>query len=300
MLQRILFLMERLQKRQWRSRTKRCLKESSEFTVQKEKGLRYYHRREYLPHFLEKVVDEHLRLVKQNSSELVKYSSKVNVSIFSDGAKKVCVKQFINLHVWDILKDHFRRSRGLKSWIGGNGLRARGIPSLNPFALVERRDWVGLRESFFLMEASEMGQELDRYIFGGLQDFPKRRRFIQTFAQWLSRFHQTGLYHRDMKTCNLLILENGGTWTFYLLDLEDLLLDGKVDEKELFRNLLQLNTSIPKGISRTDRLRFLKGYVAFRPIIKDEKGFIRQLIQKSRETGIVYISPQGVVEESWV
>jgi hypothetical protein len=47
-------------------------------------------------------------------------------------------------------------------------------------------------------------------------------------------------------------------------------------------------------------LRFLKRYTSLNPIIKDEKGFIRQLIKKSKQRGIVYVSPQGVVEENWV
>src|SRR4030043_1550120 len=45
--QQIYPVMDRLQKRQWRSRTKRCLKESTEFTVRMEKGIRYFHRRDF-------------------------------------------------------------------------------------------------------------------------------------------------------------------------------------------------------------------------------------------------------------
>jgi len=300
LLQQIRSGMDRLEKRQWKSRTKRCLKESTEFTVQRGKGVRTYHRRDYPLEGLQRVVEEHLKLVKGNSSELVKHSPRIKVSILKENGQSLCVKQFSNLTLWDRIKDGFRTSKGLKSWVGGNGLRARGIPSLKPLALVEKRGWLGLRESFFLMEASEKARELDRYIFEGLKPFPKRRHFVQVFAQWLSHFHQRGLYHRDMKTCNLLITETAVTWTFHLLDLEDLLLDGKVDEKKLFRNFLQLNTSIPKAISRTDRMRFLKGYAARHPIIRNEKGFIKELIQKSRERGIVYVSPHGVVEESWV
>jgi tRNA A-37 threonylcarbamoyl transferase component Bud32 len=298
-LQKVQAGMGRLQKRQWRSRTKRCLKESTDFTVQRLKGLHYFHRRHYPLERIDRALKEHLALLKENPSGLAKYSPKINVSILKDEGGMICVKQFRNLRFWDIFKSRFRTSKGLKAWVGGNGLRARGIPSLNPLALVEKRDWLGLRESFFLMEALENGQELDRYIFEGLKDFRKRRHFIQIFSQWLSRFHQTGLYHRDMKTCNLLISEIGGTWTFHLLDLEDLLLDENVKEKKLFKSFLQLNTSIPKAISRADRLRFLKGYTSVRPIIRDEKVFIRQLIQKSRERGIVYVSPQGVMEEGW-
>jgi tRNA A-37 threonylcarbamoyl transferase component Bud32 len=299
-LQHVRSQMGRLQKRQWKSRTKRCLKESTEFTVQKGKGIIYYHRRDYPLEGVRRAVEEHLKLVRDNPSGLAKHSPKINVSILRVNEERICVKQFRNLHAWDRFRDRFRTSKGLKSWLGGNGLRARGIPSLKPLAFVEERNWLGLRGSFLIMEVSDAGRELDRYIFEGLNDFRKRRHFIQTFAEWLSSFHRRGLYHRDMKTCNLLITENGSGWTFHLLDLEDLLLDGKVNRKKLFRNLLQLNTSIPRAISRTDRLRFLKRYAARSPVIKNEKRFIRQLDQKSREQGIVYVSPHGVVEESWV
>lgn len=299
LLRKVHARMDRLQKRQWRSRTKRCLKESTEFTVQRGRGIRYYRRRDYPLDRCERALEEHLKLLKGDSSGLIKHSPKINVSILKDNGKNICVKQFRNLSLWDILKDRFRASKGLKAWVGANGLKVRRLPSLHALGLVEKRSWLGLRESFFLMETSERGQELDRYILEELKDSQKRRRFIQTFATWLSHFHRMGLYHRDMKTCNLLTFEDRGTWAFHLLDLEDLFLKGKVNEKKLFRSLLQLNTSIPKAISRTDRLRFLRSYTALHPIIKDEKDFIRQLIQKSRERGIVYISSHGVIEESW-
>jgi tRNA A-37 threonylcarbamoyl transferase component Bud32 len=292
--------MERLQKRQWKSRTKRCVKESTEFAVERGKGVHYYHRRDYPLGRVKEAVEEHVKLVRDDPSKLLKHSPKINVSILKVHGENICVKQFKNFHVWDRFRDRFRTSKGLKAWLGGNGLRARAIPSLKSLALVEERDWLALKESFFITEVSDRGRELDRYIFEGLKDFAKRRHFIRAFAEWLAHFHQRGLYHRDMKTCNVFISENGVPWNFYLLDLEDLLLEGKVSEKKLFRSLLQLNTSIPKTISRTDRLRFLKNYTSLHPIIKDEKGFIRQLVQQSKERGIVYVSPHGVVEENWV
>jgi len=147
------------------------------------------------------------------------------------------------------------------------------------------------------MEASETGQELDRYLFKGFRDFKKKKYFIITFAQWIFHFHNKGLYHQDMKACNILVSENGESWDFYFLDLEDVLLNEKVDEKRLFINFLQLNTSIPKSVTRTDRLRFLKEYLRLQPMVRNEKNFIKRLIKKSRERGFVYVSPYGVVEE---
>jgi tRNA A-37 threonylcarbamoyl transferase component Bud32 len=292
-------LMDRLQMRQWRSRTKRCLMESTEFSLKREKGVTIYHRRDFPVDRSKKVVEDHLSLIKEKPSALTKISPEVIVSLLDDGREKVGVKQFRYSHFLDIFKNLFRPSKGLRSWVAGNGLMARGIPSLNPLALFEQRKWWGVNESFLIMEASQKGLEMDRYILEGFVDFRKKRLFIKHFAQWLSHLHQRNLYHQDMKTCNILVSENGGTWDFYLLDLEDIRLDKKVDEKSLFKNFLQLNTSIPKTMTRTDRLRFLKEYLHEQPVIRDVKNFIIRLMENSRERGMVYVSSQGVVMEKW-
>jgi tRNA A-37 threonylcarbamoyl transferase component Bud32 len=296
--QEIFSMMDRLQKRQWKSRTKRCLKESTEFSVEKEKGTRYYHRRDFPLNRLEKAVERHLFLVREEPSALAKYSSGVIVSVLNDGEGRVCVKQFRYPSFRDRFREHFRRSKGRKAWVAGNGLMVRGIPSLHLFALVEKRGWLGLRESFFLMEASETGQDLDRYLFRGFKDLKEKRFFIKNFAQWLSHFHKMGLYHKDMKTCNILVSENGATWNFHLLDLEDVRLNERIDERRLLKNLLQLNTSTPRIMTRMDRLGFFREYIRLNPMIKNQKGFLRQLIEESRRRGLVYVSPRGVVMET--
>ena len=295
--QKVHSLMDRLQKRQWRSRTKRCLRESTEFSILKDRGIHYYYRRDFPLDRLGKVIEEHLRIARERPSALVKQSPEVLISILNDGRNRICVKQFRYPHFLNSFKEHFRRSKGLKAWVAGNGLIMRGIPALKPMALMESRNWLGLRESFFLIEAPETDQELDRYILKGFEDFKEKRLFIKTFAQWLTHFHKMGLYHRDMKTCNILVSKSGESCNFHLLDLEDLLLDERVDEMRLFRNFLQLNTSTPKIITKADRFRFFKEYLSLNPIIKNQKGFLRRLIEESRRRGLVYVSSHGVVIE---
>ena len=297
LLQKIHSLMDHLQKRQWRSRTKRCLRESTEFSILKGRGIHYYHRRDFSLDQIRKALEDHLYVIRERPFELTKLSQEVIISLSNDKGNRVCVKQFRYPHFWKRFKEHFRRSKGLRAWIAGNGLRARGFPSLKPLGLVEKRDWLGLDVGFFLMEALEIDLELDRYILEEFKDFWKRRLFIKTFAQWLSHFHKTGLYHRDMKTCNILVSRNGETWNLRLLDLEDVLLDEKVDEMRLFRNFLQLNTSTPKIMTRTDRFRFFREYLSLNPIVKNQKDFLRRLIDESRRRGLVYVSSQGVVIE---
>jgi len=349
--------MVRLQKRQWKSRTKRCLKESTEFSVQREGGATIYKQRGFSTDTIKGIIQKHLLIVNQEiirlkktfhkpspplagvdisqfssplgggdipqlspplvggditqlspplvggdqgegENILIKKDKEVNVSMIIDGEKKICVKQFLYPHQWDRFKERFRISKGLKAWINGNGLKVRGVSSPLLLAYIEKRDWFGMVESFLVMEAQEGAQEMDRYICKGFSRFEEKRVFIEGFARWLSQLHQKGIYHQDMKTCNILVSENGQVLDFKLLDLEDVRLNEKVDDKKLFKNLLQINTSMPNLVTRTDRLRFFRAYQEPHPIIRNQKKFLFRLIQKSRERGIVYVSPHGVVEEN--
>lgn len=219
---------------------------------------------------------------------LIKKDKRVNVSLIIDGEKKICVKQFLYPRPWDRIKEGFRTSRGLKAWIGGNGLAARGVPSILLFAYVEKRNWFGAIEGFLLMEAPEDAREMDRYILGGFGDVQSKRCFIETFARWLANLHENNIYHRDMKACNILVSKHGETWKFLLLDLDDIILDMRVGANELSRNLLQLNTSTPRQMMRTDRLRFFKSYHERRPVVGNRKGFLSRIVRKSRARGMDY------------
>jgi len=289
--------MDRLLRRQWRSRTKRCLKESGEFMVQKERGLRYFHRRDFSLDRLKRMLDEHRALVRERPSCLVKNSPEVNVSVLKDEGERISLKQFCYPHFWGRMKEYLRRSKGLKAWVAANGLRARGIPTLRPLALVERKDWMGLKESFLFMEAPASDLEMDRYVLKGFEDLKRKRFFVKGFARWLGGLHRMSVYHKDMKTCNILVSEKGEAWDFHFLDFEDIRLDEKVNGKKLFRNFLQLNTSTPRLMTKVDRFRFFREYLCFNPVVKDEKAFLRGLMDESRRRGLVYVSPQGVVTE---
>jgi serine/threonine protein kinase len=243
------------------------------------------------------MIGEHLQLTLEKPSALLKYAPNLTISILEEGNKKLSVKNYRPVRIWDSFRENFRRSKGLKAWVAGNGLRTRGIPALKPLGLVEKKNWLGLRESFFLMEVSQRDQEMDRCILTRLLEFRERRLFIKAFAQWLSHYHKLDLYHRDMKTCNILVSKGGEAWGFHLLDLEDVRLDSKVSENDLFRSFLQLNTSTPKIVTTTDRFRFFKEYLKFNPIIKNPRLFLRRLIEESKRRGLVYVAPGGTVKE---
>jgi tRNA A-37 threonylcarbamoyl transferase component Bud32 len=296
---KILASMEHLRKRWWRSRTKRCLKESTEFSLEREGGTTVYHRKDFSLDQVNEAIRRHRAIQKEDPASLLKQAPESIVSAVGVGKAKICVKQFRYPHLIDQFKDNFRNSKGLKAWIAGNGLRIRDIPSLTVMAYVERREGLGIKESFLVMEASEKGQEMDRYLYKGFRGLQGKALFIKAFAQWLSGLHQKEIYHWDMKACNILVSEEGESWRFHLLDLEDVRLDQKVSEEEVFRNFLQLNTSIPPSMTHTDRLRFYQEYGRLHSLIRDKKGFLYHLIRESKERGVVYVTPRGVVEEKW-
>ena len=291
-------VMNRLQQRQWRSRSKRCLKESTEFAVQREKKARYYYRRDFPLDRLKRVMAEHRNLVREKPLSLIKYSPEVIVSILKDEGERICLKQFCLPSFWLRMRDHFRHSKGFKSWRAANGIRARGLPSLRPLALAEMKAWLGPKESILFMEVLAGAQEMDRFLLRGFEGLNRKRLFIKTFARWLVGLHKMHLYHKDMKTCNILVLEERGLWDFRLLDFEDIRMDQDVNRRKLFRSLLQLNTSTPRMMTRVDRYRFFREYLRLNPVVKDRKVFLRVLMEESRRRGLVYVSPQGVVTET--
>ena len=293
-------MMLRLKRKQFKSRTKRCLRESTEFSVRKEGGLWYYHRRDFPLEIFKKMIAEHLEISRTQKSLLVKEGPKAIISKFKEGGQEVVVKELRTLSFWNGVKELFSHSKGRKAWVNGNGLMVRGMPTLKPLGLAEERSRLGLKKSFFIMEALEKGQELDRYLWSGFQDIFRKRIFIKTFARWLASLHILNIYHRDMKACNILVSKNRDHWNFHLLDLEDIKLDREVTEKEIFKNFLQLNTSVPGTITKTDRLRFLREYFCSNPIMKYNKNWVLQLVRKSKERGVVYVTPHGVVEEKWI
>jgi tRNA A-37 threonylcarbamoyl transferase component Bud32 len=295
-LERVHRGMERLMRRQWRSRTRRCLMESTDFSAPREGGMRYYHRRSLPLDQVKGILEKHRSMAAARSSRLIKNSPEVIVSMVEDGGK-VVVKEFRTPHLRDRLKDRFRRSKGLKAWIAGNGLQVRKIISVKPLALAEGKDEEGSRGSFLIMEALAQGHELDRYILQGFMDFGEKLRFIRTCAGWLADLHQREIFHRDMKTCNVIAWDRDDSWNFCLLDLEDVVLNRRVGEKRVLRSLLQLNTSTPRTMTRTDRLRFFKEYLRKNPVVGSPRPFLRRLVEESHKRGLVYVSPQGVVVE---
>lgn len=288
---------QRLHRRHMRSRTKRCLKESGGFYVATEQGCQIWGRRGWKPQGLLKIVTRHRDIVARSKEGLIKVDRRTAITLFNYKETRLCVKEYRYQGPWQRWKEFFRRSKGRKGWLMGNGLVVRSVAAIIPQALLEKRRRGLLQEAFLIMETPPGYVELDRYLvmaFQAQRDDTRREAFLDAFAGFMAHLYLQGIVHRDLKTCNIMVREESDTWHFGLVDMDDVRLDKKIDLGRLLKGLVQLHTSTPLFMEMSDRMRFLVRYL--RLIGRDDiRAITRGVIKGSKGRRLVYVSPEGDV-----
>jgi tRNA A-37 threonylcarbamoyl transferase component Bud32 len=306
LLMRVERLAELIKRRHQRSRSRRCLRESTQFTSYRWSGYRVYRNRHVSGDALMEMIDAHREVVQNAPSLLLKDSPKTVVSMVDPPngmGWRICVKQYRYVTAWSKIKDRFRHSKGKISWIAANELFRRGISTLRPLAYVEKTRFGLLAESFFLMESPADYLEMDRYLLKLFGNGPsgdmvsKKRSFVRHFALCIGGLHRSNIFHSDLKTCNILTRERPGDWDFSFIDLDAVHLGTEVSSRRALKNLVQINCSIPGCLGYADRIRFLKWYLEIHPIPMPKRDLIKAILEESRERGVLYVSPQGDVTE---
>ena len=282
-------LVHKLKRRHQKRWVKRCLRESSLFTSHRWEGYGVYRRRDVFREALLEMIDAHRKTMENYPLRLLKNSPQIVVSMVEiprGSSRRTCVKQFRYVTVWSKIKECFRYSKGKVSWVAANELFRQRISDLKPLAYVEKRRLGFLKESFFIMESPTDYLGMDQYLiksFGNGRSgylVSKERAFIRQFARWMGCLHQSGIYHRDLKTCNILVREKPGGWSFSLIDLEDVIQGAEIGIEKILRNMVQINSSVPGFFRYGDRIRFLKGYLKANPVAIDERAFIREVLEE--------------------
>jgi len=297
-------MVQKMVKRRQKSRAKRCLKESTLFTIDRQADLIVFRRREVARDDLMAILRAHREVVQSSREKLLKYSPKTIVSMIDRppaNGRRVCVKEYRYKRLWYRVKNSLRRPKGKASWVAGNALFNRGFCHVKPLAYVERRKLTLLQQAFYITESIADDLEMDRYLAQRFEgpSMGDMRGFVKQFAEWMGSLHRAGIYHRDLKTCNILVREIGDGWGFSLVDLEDVAQATRVGTEKILRNLVQINCSIPKSFSYGDRVRFMKEYLRAHPTAIDERVFIERVLEESRRRGIVYVSSEGEVIEKF-
>jgi len=204
--------------------------------------------------------------------------------------KKVKVERYSD-HIRKIYRNERRLNRAWKNHIALTYLNLRVAPQ----AFFVKRPSLTEKGFIAMEDLAGRGEELDRYLDREYDRLSVhgRRKFIDALSAFFVHAIRQWVCHRDVKACNVFVLRDGG---FILLDVEDIVFT-EMDTESLKRMLIQLNTTIPKRISKGDRIRvFLKLSILLNT---KSKTLFREVIAESLKSKIVYEGVSGLCVEQW-
>jgi tRNA A-37 threonylcarbamoyl transferase component Bud32 len=317
-------------RRHMRSRTRRCLKESSLFTRDRAGRYRIWHRRELTPRDalravqrhdekLQDVVseDEHERrnmtdsaLGDHEDGPVLRSRRRTQVSIVpcehvpptdvdspADSeqvpAGRICVKAYRRPDFFSRLKDVLRpRSRARHCYRAHRGMQVRGLPVPEPFALLENR-WG--RADYILLEA--IPHEENLYLManrpGGLPRGPWRRKLAAALARIFCRMAREGISHPDTKPSNFLVDTQDAEVRVWLVDLDRVRFGVTVDQQWWVDHLARLDSGLPADVNLRERLRFLRDCGRGRWSRAERLAIARLVREKSLQRGPRWKAQEG-------
>jgi len=294
----------------YRSRLKRCMKESSNFSRKKINDMKMFLRKGYDTNsFLELIGKHHNALANNDKDVILKRDFKTALTRFpfkNGEIRSVVVKQYKTTCGLNLIKNIFRNSAGRKSWIAGNGLSVYGFNSARPLALIEKKVMGIVEDSYLIMEDAIHSLEMDRYILKNFHNQPlpgeskRKRTFINDFAKTIAIMHNRNVFHSDLKTCNIMVKEKDDkSFDFIFLDFDKVAFNEELSIRKRIKNLTQINLSTPGCITITDRFRFLREYLKQCNMADEKKTMLREIINISKTEKILYVSFKGDVTEDW-
>jgi tRNA A-37 threonylcarbamoyl transferase component Bud32 len=274
-----------LKKTTIKSRSKRCLKNSSVFSYRKNLRETYYGRRDFGKKEADRALSLHA-LNKKNSGTVLQNSRKSIITVVErDDKELLCVKENRFIGVFYLFKNLFRKSRAMRSWIAANGMLVRKIETPLPCAVIESKWGPFITNSFIITKYIKGSKEINDYINIFMNPSVKHEKnsFIKACALFLRNVHNAGVYHTDWKSNNLLVTKNlDNSWNFHLVDLDLVLFKKKLSFHQKVNNLSQLNASISSVMTVKERLKFFYFYARGTSLYNERKKYYRKVIAIGR------------------
>ncbi len=158
-------------------------------------------------------------------------------------------------------------SRSRRGWRMGHGLLNRDIATARPLALLEHRWGPFVLDSLLITEAIPGAVDLETFLRQQRENLSARdwarlkRRLCPLLAQQLRRLLERGFEHRDCKAGNILVVQHPQLKLLWI-DMDGIRFRGQPTPLSFVRPLARLHVSLRNvcGLTRTDRVRFLKSF----------------------------------------
>ncbi|MBI4568178.1 MAG: hypothetical protein HY719_07260 [Planctomycetes bacterium] len=285
--------------------------------------LRVTYRADFPPAAAHAVVAAHRDAIFLRDARVLKVDRKTALTrITASDGRAVVVKQYVYGGAARGVAQRLHISRGRRAVIGLERLRAAGarVPALH--ALVERFGFGMVIESIVIMEdLAPRWEELDRRLARWERHGPPAERAAQVrraaaaLADELRRRHDRQALHRDLKTCNIMILAPrpaappGDASTppgaaddprFAFVDCDAATADAPITGRGLALALAQLSASTPAFVGWRERLRFVKRYLGRAgPFTSADRRLLREADALARRHAILFVGLDGDRTEPW-
>ncbi len=249
----------RLARRQLSSRTRRCVKESSEFTINKAPGVKVFRRRDMSIDDMLQLILSHKDARRARDHRLLKESRRAYVTRValrsSRYAKTYIVKEERYGPPLRFVLKLFRRSRSMQAWLSGHGFIVRGIPTARPIALVQERLWFVPYRSYLITEYLPDTTNVEEQPAGHGEQLPG---LLPALAEAVAGLFNRKVYHSDLSVKNVLAQRGeGGEWSFYFIDLDAVSFAKRLTVRRRAKNLAQLDDSLRGVFDGAEVVEFL-------------------------------------------
>jgi serine/threonine protein kinase len=185
---------------------------------------------------------------------------KISLSAEKDIKTDLIIKKF-RLKGVNRVKSVFLPSKARRAWEGALALWKQELNTPKPVAFLERPEFPGIKEGFFITESLEDFEEI-RYLLRNLEGI-ELKNLVRSLAEYVSLCHARGILHRDFSDGNILTKKNeNGDHIFYLIDTNRIRAKAGLSRLKRIKSLIRLG--IPEGL----QLFFLEVYSGKKPVAR--------------------------------
>ena len=260
-----------IRRKRVKRRIKRTLLDGSFSRIEKNRDYRAIIRRDETLE-LEEIINIHRNNIR-TGSKLLKVQEKNQVSVV--GA--YCVKTYKKSPM--LLEPY-----ALRAWKGSLILEFNGFRVAEPDACVIFKD----KSSMLISKKLEYPQ-LDRLLNGGRLNAQENKNLAVSIGLTIGRMHLSGIFHADLKACNIFIDTDMNEAIF--IDTDRVTQLRHISKEKKLRNLMQIALSIPRTAAVSGGRAMIDSYAA--QTGDNSEYLFNEMKLKMKGKEIVYTTDEG-------